>query len=86
MDIEKLIPEIILDIRYATKNNFTKQQVYISPKAFVRKPVADALLKIQKELNNKGMSIQTSLGRKGNMGNKGNKGNIGILNLLSNND
>ncbi|MCD4774372.1 MAG: hypothetical protein K8R41_13420, partial [Bacteroidales bacterium] len=50
VDIEKLIPGINLDIRYATQNNFTKQQVYLSPKAFVRKPVADALLKIQNEL------------------------------------
>ena len=58
VDIEKLIPGINLDIRYATQNNFTKQQVYLSPKAFVRKPVADALLKIQNELNNKGFALK----------------------------
>ena len=58
VDIEKVIPGIVLDIRYATNNNFTNQQIYKSPKAFVRKPVADALLKIQNELKNKGLALK----------------------------
>ena len=58
VDIEKIIPGIHLDIRYATKNNFTKQQIYQSPTAFVRKPVAEALLKIQAELKNKGLALK----------------------------
>ncbi len=58
MDIEKIIPGIHLDIRYATKNNFTKQQIYQSPMAFVRKPVAEALLKIQVELKNKELALK----------------------------
>ncbi|MCP4551709.1 MAG: M15 family metallopeptidase [Bacteroidetes bacterium] len=58
VDIEKLIPGIILDIRYATKNNFTNQQIYSSPKAFVRKPVAEALLKIHTALNSKGLGLK----------------------------
>jgi len=58
VDIEKIIPGINLDIRYATKNNFTRQQIYKSPKAFVRKPVADALLKIHNELKNKGITLK----------------------------
>lgn len=58
VDIEKIIPGIKLDIRYATKNNFTKQQIYQSPMAFVRKPVAEALLKIQAELKNKGLALK----------------------------
>ncbi len=58
VDIEKIIPGIHLDIRYATKNNFTKQQIYQSPMAFVRKPVAEALLKIQAELKNKGLALK----------------------------
>ncbi|MEN8122308.1 MAG: M15 family metallopeptidase [Bacteroidota bacterium] len=58
VDIEKHIPGINLDIRYATKNNFTGQQIYESPKAYIRKPVADALLIIQDELNNKGLAIK----------------------------
>jgi len=58
VDIEKIIPGIKLDIRYATKNNFTKQQIYQSPMAFVRKPVAEALLKIQVELKNKELALK----------------------------
>ena len=58
VDIEKLIPGIVLDIRYATKNNFTHHKVYSSARAFVRKPVADSLLKIQNELFEKGISLK----------------------------
>jgi D-alanyl-D-alanine dipeptidase len=58
VDIEKLIPNIILDIRYATINNFTKHKFYRSPRAFTRKPVADSLLKIQNELNKKGIGLK----------------------------
>ena len=57
-DIEKLIPGITLDIRYASKNNFTHQKMYESPRAFVRKPVGEALVQIQKELNDKGMGLK----------------------------
>ncbi len=58
IDLEKFIPDIIFDIRYATKNNFTKQVIYNSPKAFVRKPVADALAKIQTELKAQGLGLK----------------------------
>ena len=58
VDLEKFIPGILLDIRYATKNNFTGQQIYPFSKAYVRKPVAEALLKIQKELSTKGLGLK----------------------------
>ena len=50
IDLEKIIPGIMLDIRYATKNNFTKEVIYTEPKAFLRKPVAEALKKVQDSL------------------------------------
>ncbi len=40
-----------LDIRYATTNNFTKQQIYTSPEVFLRKPVALALAQVQDSLS-----------------------------------
>ncbi|WCL49757.1 M15 family metallopeptidase [Leptospira sp. GIMC2001] len=49
VDLELFIPDLILDIRYATKNNFTKQVIYNQPKAFARKNVAKDLSKAQKE-------------------------------------
>ncbi len=50
VDLEKAIPGITLDIRYATVNNFTGKVIYTEPKAFARKPVADALKKVQDSL------------------------------------
>ncbi|MEI6141754.1 MAG: M15 family metallopeptidase [Mariniphaga sp.] len=50
VDLEKTIPGIRMDIRYATKNNFTKEVIYTEPKAFLRKPVAEALKKVQDSL------------------------------------
>ncbi|HPI19076.1 MAG TPA: M15 family metallopeptidase [Candidatus Kapabacteria bacterium] len=50
IDLEIAIPSIKLDIRYATKNNFTGEIIYTSAKAFARKPVAIALKKVQDSL------------------------------------
>ena len=58
IDLEKVISGIVLDIRYATTNNFTHQAIYPLPKAFVRKPVAEALLKIQEELKEKEIGLK----------------------------
>ncbi|RYY36991.1 MAG: D-alanyl-D-alanine dipeptidase [Sphingobacteriaceae bacterium] len=58
VDIEAAIPGIVLDIRYATTNNFTNQQVYKQAKAFARQPVVQALNKVQAELKNKGLGLK----------------------------
>jgi D-alanyl-D-alanine dipeptidase len=58
IDLEKYIPDLVLDIRYATTNNFTGEQIYSQPKAFARKPVAEALKKIQAELKTQGLGIK----------------------------
>lgn len=50
MDICRMIPGVVADIRYATKNNFTGEQIYTSPRAFARKPVCEALVKVQDSL------------------------------------
>ena len=50
VDLEKAIGGIVTDIRYATKNNFTGEIIYSAPRAFVRKPVAEALRKVQDSL------------------------------------
>lgn len=57
VDLELEIPGIILDIRYATTNNFTGEQIYTQPKAFVRKPVAKALKQVQNKLAEKGLGL-----------------------------
>jgi len=58
VEIKKAIPNIKLDIRYATKNNFMRQVMYKQARAFARKPVVESLKKIQKELNKKGYGLK----------------------------
>jgi zinc D-Ala-D-Ala dipeptidase len=58
IDLEAFIPKLVLDIRYASANNFTGEQIYNIPKAFARKPVAEALLRIQEDLNEQGLGLK----------------------------
>ncbi|HEY9046672.1 MAG TPA: M15 family metallopeptidase [Ohtaekwangia sp.] len=58
IDLEKFIPGIVLDIRYATTNNFTGEKIYNMAKAYARKPVAEALQRAQAELQKKGLGIK----------------------------
>jgi D-alanyl-D-alanine dipeptidase len=41
---------ILLDIRYATKNNFTKKQIYDCPRCFLRPQAAKKLLEVHNDL------------------------------------
>ncbi|MDZ4714259.1 MAG: M15 family metallopeptidase [Cytophagales bacterium] len=58
VDLEQAIPGIVLDIRYATTNNFTGKRIYTLAKAFTRKPVAAALKSAQQEFNKLGYGIK----------------------------
>jgi D-alanyl-D-alanine dipeptidase len=58
LEIKKVIPDIVLDIRYATRNNFMKQVMYPKAKAFARAPVVEQLKIIQKELRKKGYGLK----------------------------
>ena len=58
IDLEEFIPGIVLDIRYATTNNFTGEVIYDIAKAYARKPVAEALLRVQKDLSQQGLGIK----------------------------
>jgi len=58
IDLEKFIPSLMLDIRYATSNNFTGERIYTLAKAYARKPVAESLKKIQADLNLQGLGIK----------------------------
>jgi D-alanyl-D-alanine dipeptidase len=58
VEIKKFIPNLKLDIRYASKNNFAKQAVYKQAKAFARLPVVNALSKVQNELNKLGLGLK----------------------------
>ena len=58
VEITKRIPNIKLDIRYATTNNFAGVAVYNQARAFARVPVVLALKSVQKELNKKGLGLK----------------------------
>lgn len=58
VELKKYIPGIKLDIRYATKNNFTEQAVYKQARAFARRPVAEALKSVQSELKKSGLGLK----------------------------
>ncbi len=49
--IKELIPDVQIDLRYATTNNFTKKILYPpQARAYVRLPVAKALVAVQQQL------------------------------------
>jgi D-alanyl-D-alanine dipeptidase len=57
VEIRKLDPTIRLDIRYATKNNFVGRPVYNQARAFLQRPAAEALARVNRELRKKGYGI-----------------------------
>jgi D-alanyl-D-alanine dipeptidase len=57
VDLQKIVPNLKMDIRYATKNNVTKEVLYNTPRAFLRLPAALALQKVAKELELNGLGI-----------------------------
>ena len=50
VEIKKEIPNIVLDLKYATKNNFTHHKLYSSARAFAMKCVVDKLKIMQKKI------------------------------------
>jgi D-alanyl-D-alanine dipeptidase len=60
VELKTLIPTLIYDLRYATANNFMKRLMYPAGTnvTFLRTPVANALLKVQTELNTNGIGIK----------------------------
>jgi zinc D-Ala-D-Ala dipeptidase len=57
VDLETFIPGIQLDIRYATRDNFTAEVIYTAPKAFARIAVAEALRQVQDSLLQLGLEL-----------------------------
>ena len=58
VEIKKYIPAIVLDIRYATTNNFMHQRMYQQAKAFARLPVVLALKDVEADLKTRGLGIK----------------------------
>lgn len=58
VEVNKIIPDIVLDIKYATNENFTKQQVYPSAKCYLVDAAAKALKAASESFNKKGYRIK----------------------------
>lgn len=57
VDIAKLDPSLKLDIRYARADNFTGRPVYPEARAFLQRPAAEALARVQRALEDKGYAL-----------------------------
>ena len=58
IDAKKYDFSLLLDIRYATKNNFTHEVVYPEARCVLRKSVAQALSKVQSALKMQGFKLK----------------------------
>ena len=57
VDLKRLIPDLSMDIRYASTNNFMQIKIYPCEACFLRKAVAKALLNAQIKLNEQNLGI-----------------------------
>lgn len=58
VNIEEMSDEFVLDMKYATSDNFLKEKVYSCAKCYVRAEVAEALIKVNNELLSQGYRIK----------------------------
>ncbi len=58
IDISVSCPDIVLDIKYATKDNLTGEKLYKKPVCFLHKKVIDALKLCQSELEKDGLGLK----------------------------
>jgi D-alanyl-D-alanine dipeptidase len=58
VEIKQYIPTIVLDIRYATTNNFMHRRMYQQPKAYARLPVVKALQQVEADLKTRGLGLK----------------------------
>ncbi len=58
VDVQKIHPRILIDIRYATTNNFMKKAVYPSARCLLQKPVAERLARVQERLEKHGLGLK----------------------------
>ncbi|HVS35181.1 MAG TPA: serine hydrolase [Gemmataceae bacterium] len=57
VELTKLDDAIKLDLRYATDDNFLGAPLYTSARAFMQKPAAEALVRVNKKLAEKGLGL-----------------------------
>jgi zinc D-Ala-D-Ala dipeptidase len=58
VDVAREIHDIRIDVRYATADNFMKQVLYPVATVYLRRPAADALRDVQRELEKEGLGLK----------------------------
>ena len=58
MDLAKLDAKLVLDIRYATANNFTGKPVYHQARAFLQRNAAMAIVRVHEALQRQGFRLK----------------------------
>ncbi len=58
VDIQKLNSNIVLDIRYATSNNFVGEAMYPEARCLLRKEIAEKILRVQTDLEARGLGLK----------------------------
>jgi D-alanyl-D-alanine dipeptidase len=58
VDIHELDPDIKLELRYATTNNFVGEKLYAEARCLLRREVAGKLLHVQKNLEKRGLGLK----------------------------
>ncbi len=58
INIQKISDDFVLDMKYATSDNFLKEKVYSCAKCYIRKNVAEALKKANEDFISQGYKIK----------------------------
>lgn len=58
VDVTRLIPSAVLDIRYATPDNFTGKTLYPAARCLLRRPVAERLARVAARLERQGLRLR----------------------------
>ena len=57
-ELTTLLPNVVLDLRYATADNFMEQKIYDCGRCFYRPKVARALARVEARLNKQGLGLK----------------------------
>ncbi|AIE83601.1 M15 family metallopeptidase [Fimbriimonas ginsengisoli] len=58
VDVKRMIPEVVVDLRYATSQNFTHRRLYSAARCLLLRPVASQLKEVEKELRRHGLGLK----------------------------
>jgi D-alanyl-D-alanine dipeptidase len=58
VDLAAAVPGVVLDVRYATRENFLGRELYPVARALLRRPAAEALAAAQRELAAEGLGLK----------------------------